>query len=131
MNNIEQMSTLLIDQWGSKPLESLRRQAKSETTGIAFDAVRVAGGKRLMVVICVTTKDQIKLLQKAFDLVESGTAEDWTKLTLLEVAMRAAAGPGFAFESLKDHAGELSDLILISTEPRSMAIIERLFTMPK
>jgi len=131
MNSLDQATALLMEQWGTKTLEALRRQAKTEATGVAFDAIRVAGGKRLMVVICVTKKDQIAALQKVFDFAGGGAPEDWTKLTLLEIAIRAGAGPGFAFESLKDDAGEFSDIILISTEPRSMAMIERVFTMPK
>lgn len=131
MSNIEQLTDLVMKQWGSKSLESLRRQAKSEATGIAFDALRVAGGKRLMLVICVTKKDAIKLLEKAFDFADNGPAEDWTTLTLLEIAMRAVAGPGFAYEGIKDQTGGFSDIILISTEPRTMGVIEQIFTMPK
>ena len=120
-----------MTQWGSKSMESLHKQAKTEPTGNAFESIRVAGGKRLMVVMCVTKKDQIALLKKAFNFVDGGAPEDWATLTLLEVAMRSVAGAGFAFEALKDSSGEISDLIFISTEPRSMAIIDGVFTMPK
>jgi len=131
MNSLEQATTLLMDQWGTKTLEALRQQAKAEPTGVMFDAIRVAGGKRVMLVICATKRDQIAVLQKAFDFADDGPPQDWTKLTLLEIAMRAAAGPGLGFESLRNDAGELSEVILISTEPRSMTMIERVFTMPK
>lgn len=131
MSTIEQMTETLLQSWGAKTLEALRRQAKAAATGVAYDAIRAAGGKRLVIAICVTKKNQIAGLRKAFDLVDGGAPEDWTKLTLLELAMRAGTGRGFTFKSLKNSAGELSDVVLISTEPRSMAIIERVFGLPK
>ena len=50
MNNIEQMIDVLMKNWGTKTLESLRQQAKKEATGVMFDAIRIAGGQRVMVV---------------------------------------------------------------------------------
>jgi hypothetical protein len=131
MSNIEQMSEALLQSWGAKTLEALRRQAKAAATGVAYDAIRAAGGQRLIIAICVTKKNQIAALRKAFDLADGGAPEDWTKLTLLELAMRAGTGRGFTFRSLKNSAGELSDVVLVSAEPRSIAIIERVFVLPK
>ena len=131
MSNLEQMSEALVQSWGIKTLEALRRQAKAGATGVAFDAIRAAGGKRLVIAICVTKKVPFAVLRLAFPLVDGGAPEDWTKLTLLEITIRAAAGPGIVFKSLKNSAGELSDVILVSTEPRSIAIIERIFRLPK
>lgn len=131
MSNLEQMSEALMMSWGAKTLEALCRQARAAATGVAFDAIRTAGGKRLVIAICATKKGPIAVLRKAFPLAAGGAPEDWTKLTLLEVAMRAAAGPGVVLKSLKNNAGELSDVILVCTEPRSIAIVERLFRLPK
>jgi hypothetical protein len=131
MSNIEQMSETLMQSWGTKTLEALRRQAKAAATGVVFEAIRGAEGKRLILIICVTKKDQIAALRKALPGVDDGAPEDWTKLTLLELAMRAAARPGLISKSLKNSAGELSDVILLSAEPRAIATIERVFAMPK
>jgi hypothetical protein len=131
MGNIEQMTETLLQSWGTKTLEALRQQAKAAVTGVAYDAIRAAGGQRLIIAIGVTKKQPIAVLRKAFDLVDGGAPEDWTKLTLLELAMRAGTGRGFTFNSLKNSAGELSDVVLISTEPRSIAIIERVFRLPR
>jgi hypothetical protein len=131
MSNIEQMSEALMQSWGAKTLDALRRQARAGATGVAFDAIRAAGGQRLVIAIGVTKKVPIAVLQKAFPLVDGGAPEDWTRLTLIEATMRAAAGPGVVFKSLKNSSGELSDAILIAAEPRSIAIIERIFRLPK
>jgi hypothetical protein len=131
MSNIEQMSEALMQSWGTKTLEGLRRQARAGATGVAFDAVRAAGGKRLVIAICATKKGPIAVLRKAFPLVDGGAPEDWTKQTLMEATMRAAVGPGVVFKSLKNSSGELSDAILIATEPRSIGIVERMFRLPK
>ena len=131
MSNIELMTETLLQSWGVKTLEALRRQAKAAATGVAYDAIRAAGGQRLIIAICVTKKHQIAVLRKAFDLADGGAPEDWTKLALLELAMRAGTGRGFSVKSLKNSAGELSDVVLISAEPRSIAIIERVFRLPK
>jgi hypothetical protein len=131
MSNLEQMSEALMQSWGTKTLEALRRQARAGATGVVFDAIRGAGGMRLVLAICVTKRAPIAVLRKAFPLVIHGAPEDWTKLTLLEITMRAAAGPGVVLKSLKNSAGELSDVILVSTEPRSIGIMERIFRLPK
>lgn len=131
MSNIEQMTETLLQSWGAKTLDALRRQARAAATGVAYDAIRAAGGQRLVIAICVAKKTPIVMLRKAFDLADGGAPEDWTKLTLLELAMRAGTGRGFTFKSLKNSAGELSDVVLISTEPRSIAIIERVFVLPR
>ncbi len=131
MSNIEQMSEALMQSWGAKTLDALRRQARAGATGVAFDAIRAAGGQRLVIAIGVTKKVPLAVLQKAFPLVDGGAPEDWTRLTLIEATMRAAVGPGVVFKSLKNSSGELSDAILIAAEPRSIAIIERIFRLPK
>ena len=131
MSNIAQMSEALMQSWGAKTLDALRRQARAGATGVAFDAIRAAGGQRLVIAIGVTKKVPLAVLQKAFPLVDGGAPEDWTRLTLIEATMRAAAGPGVVFKSLKNSSGELSDAILIAAEPRSIAIIERIFRLPK
>lgn len=131
MSDLEQMGEALMMSWGAKTLEALRRQARAAATGVAFDAIRAAGGKRLVIAICATKKGPIAVLRNSFPLLAEGTPEDWTKLTLLELAMRAAAEPGVVLKSLKNHAGERSDVILVCTEPRSIAIVERMFRLPK
>jgi hypothetical protein len=131
MSNIEQMGETLMKSWGAKTLEAFRQQAKAAPTGVVFDAIRSAERKRLMLVICATKKEQIAALEKAFQLAASGAPDDWTKLSLLEIAMRAAAVQGVFSKSLKNSAGEISDVILVSAEPHSIALIERMFSMPK
>lgn len=125
------MTETLLQSWGAKTLEALRRQARAAATGVAFDAIRAAGGQRLVIAIGVTKKTPIALLRRAFDLADSSAPEDWGKLALLELAMRAGTGRGFAFKSLKNSAGELSDVVLVTSEPRSIAAIERIFLLPK
>lgn len=128
--NLGKIADQVIAKWGTKPLEELRVQARAEPTGIAFDALRTPEGVRFILVLCITKPDLIASLQKVVVLEGANVSEDWTKLTVLEVVTRASKGAGFAFECLRSDSGAISDLMLISTEPRSMAMLQRLFKMP-
>jgi hypothetical protein len=132
MSNIEQMATLLLNTWGKKSLEELRLEAEREVSGIAFEAIRAGGGQRFMLVLCATDIDQIALLERAFNFIDDGVAEDWNTLTLAHLALRLMRnGGGLKFESIRDEYGRRTALVLIAGEPDSIRIIEGIFNMPK
>ncbi len=126
---IDQAAEILMTQWNAKPLEGLRKQARAEATGIAYDAIREPGGPRLMMAMCITGQENIALIQKVFQFDNSSPDEDWTKLSLTDVTVRAMRGNGFAFEGLTDGNGAFTDILLVSTEPKSMRLIEKIYTL--
>lgn len=128
--NHEQFAADLAKNWGDKTLRELRDEAEREKTQIAFESFRVAGGKRLFIIICVTDIDQIARLERSLRLVDEVADEDWNTLTLVRAAARTAAASGLAFESEHDEFGRRSALVLIATAPRSIQIIESLFNFP-
>jgi len=77
--------------------------------------------------MCITGEHQIGLLERAFELVDSGVMEDWETLTLAEVFARTVRGAGFGFELIRGINGRPSAVVLISVEPRSMQKLETLF----
>jgi hypothetical protein len=131
MSNLEEIAALLVKTWGTKTLEDFRVEAEHETNGTLFESLRADGGQRLIVVVCLTDPGQIKLIEDAVELVDNPNPEDWNALTLSTVAYRTAFGAGFGFESRRDDYGRRSALVLIAAEPRSMHIMETIFSLPK
>lgn len=127
----EQMAYLLQERWGSKTLGELRSQALIEKTGLMFDAVREAQGRRLVLAMCVTGFNEVAMLSKVFEFNLTGPAKNWENFTLLEMCMRnMAGGGGLCFELHKDSDGVTSALVLMATDPKSMATLEKIFTLP-
>ena len=132
MNNIDQLATALLNTWAKKTLEELRVEAERETSGIAFDAVRVNNKQRILVALCATDIDQIAMFEKAFRLVGSPpTSANWNTTTLAHVAMDAMRRGGFSFESRRDEFGRLSALALVAADPDSMRMMESVFKFPE
>lgn len=127
----EQMFYLLQERWGSKTLGELHSQALLEKTGLMFDAVREAQGRRFLLAMCVTGSNEVAMLSKVFEFDFTGPTENWENFTLLEMCMRnVAGGGGLCFEPYKDSDGVASALVLMATDPKSMAILEKVFTLP-
>lgn len=126
---IDHATQILTTQWNAKKLEGLRKQARTEATGIAYEAIREPGGQRIMMAMCITGQENITVIQKVFQFDNNSPDEDWTKLSLTDVTVRAMRGNGFAFEGLTDASGAFTDILLVSTEPKSMRLIEKIFTL--
>ena len=131
MNNIEEIAAFLATTWGGKTLSEFRAEAKREANGTVYESIRIPGGQRLALIMCITAPDQIALVERAFEFVDDGILEDWNTFTLGEVFKRTVVGVGFSFESLRDELDRRSALMICSTEPRSMEIMGTLFDLPK
>lgn len=129
MNNLEEIAARLARTWGKSTLAEFRLEAEREANGTLFESLRVEGGRRLVIVLCMTDVDQIAEVERALDMVD-GPTEDWNTLTLSDVVMRTAVGPGLSFECLRDEYGRRSAVILTAADPRSIQILERVFSLP-
>lgn len=128
---IAEIAAHLANTWGDKTLAEFRDEADREANGTVFESIRIAGGPRLVLIVCITDMDQIALVDGALGLVGDGMCEDWSTLTLGDLFKRTSLGAGFSFEALRDEFGRRSALILSSTEPRSMQSMGALFELPE
>ncbi len=116
--------------WCHKTLAQLRDEARAEKTGIAFDALRVAGGPRLMLVACITG-DQAPRLLRHITLVEELPRADWATLSLFDFAVRARSTGKLAFEIERDDSSMVSALAISAADPCSVStLVEMLGLKP-
>ena len=57
MNQLPQFSEALMGAWGAKTLSDLRSKAKTQASGMLFEAIRGTSGGRIVLLICVTRKE--------------------------------------------------------------------------
>ena len=119
-----------VHQWGAATLADLRSNAVNAPSGTAFTAVRVAGGPRSVLVVCITDIDQIARVERAVELVDDAKCEDWNTFTLRDFVFPCLAGSGLVFEALRDEYGRRSALALGAGDPHSITIVERLADIP-
>jgi len=98
--------------WGNKTLAEFRDEAGREDNGTVYESIRVPGGHRLMLIICLTDVDQIGLVERAFEFVDDGATEDWNTMTLGEVLKRTVLGAGISFEALRDAHARRAAMII-------------------
>ena len=127
LDHLEQLSEAVLQSWGAKPLETLRAQAAAAPSGVAFDAIRGADGRRLLLALCAAKPAPLAGLRKAFPQAAGGAADDWRTLTLLEPTLLAGTGRGVA---VRTHPNR-SAAIVVAAEPRAIANLERLFGLPR
>lgn len=126
--NIDELSEHLLRTWGTKTLNEFREAAECEKTGIQYESIRIPGGPRFALIVCVADIDQIARLERVFDFLDGGGAPlDWNTFTLGHILKRT--GIGFSHESLHDEFGRRSAIVLCSTEPRSMQILTTAFDL--
>jgi hypothetical protein len=130
MNAVDQITGLLREKWGTKTLAAFRDEAAKEFNGTLFESVREQNGIRIMLVICLTGQHEIETLKIAFRLDESGKPADWGSTTVTDVVICTMQGSGLSYQAEYDTKGRPTAVLLISTEPRSMKILERLFRLP-
>lgn len=130
MTNIDELVSLITKRWGGRTLQQLREEALLDPNRSVFEAIRAEGGQRMVVMVCLTARGHILEVEQAFDLVDDGNAEDWNTLTLVEVFARTVRAGGFCFEAVRDEEGRRVAVVLIATEPRSIAKLELLGNLP-
>jgi hypothetical protein len=116
-------------QWSGKMLDVLRYEAAGEDSGIAFDAVREQGGKRIIMVVCVADQTQVELAERYFSLTNNGEPADWAKLSLAEFLMRAGKAGGLAYEDYHDASGKRM-AIAFAAVGDSVAHLQGFFQFP-
>lgn len=126
MNPSTDIVEILRVNWGAKALDEFRIESERHTTGGVFEAVRAPNGKRAVIVICATRRQDIVRFEQMFSLIDPGDYDDWTKVTLLDLLM-ASKGDGPCWSCVRGKDGHRSALVFIAHDPRSIVMLERVF----
>ena len=129
MTNLEDIATLLADHWGAKTLAEFRREAARELNGTAFVSLRTENSPRHVLAFCLTGEHEITQVKKKFKL-RKRAAFNWKKTTLPKLAARAVFEGGFIYDAEISRDNRLAALVMMATDPRSIALLEKAFNLP-
>lgn len=118
-----------MDECGSKSLSEFRKDALRELNGTAY--VSFGQEKRLILMMCITSPDQLHLVDNLFDIVPDSETMDWGSTTMAEIIIRTAMGMGFSYEEQRNKNGNRTSLLLCATNPESIALLENTFEITK
>ena len=129
MTNIQDITTQLADIWGAKTLSEFRNEAAKELNGTAFVSLRAGSSPRHVLAFCLTGEHEIAQVKKKFKLPKRA-AFNWKQTTLPKLAARAMFEGGFICDAEIGRDNRLTALVMMSTDPRTIAILEKAFNMP-
>jgi hypothetical protein len=114
--------------WTWRTLRALRDQALIAADGVAHDAVKDAGGRRVVMLLCITNPEQINRIERVLGVaVEADPSRDWERATLFETALRTALEGGFTYESMRGEGGARTAIALCAAGQKGMRVIESFF----
>jgi len=125
-----EMMRALRARWQGVTLAAFKEEASKELNGTAFDALRPAGGPRVILVVCATGEHEISLIEKAIKLDDSGEPWDWKSVSLFEMIVKTEEGDGLSYQDLKGRDGKRAAVTLCATRPDKIKILEILFNFP-
>jgi hypothetical protein len=129
MTNIEDIAKLLADTWGAKTLFEFRTEAAKELNGTAFLSLRAESNPRQVLAFCLTGEHEITKVKKKFKLTKRA-AFNWKKTTLPKLAARAMFEGGFTYDAEISPDNRLAAVVMMATDPHSIAILEKAFNLP-
>jgi hypothetical protein len=109
-----------------KSLADLCAAAEKEMNGTAYETLRVANGPRVLLAVCVTGEYEMEKVKKAIPVVSTASVDPMANLGRVVFDLKQVGGFGCFTMPFKSG----SALILISAEPSSMSILERVFNLP-
>jgi len=127
MSPLEEQAAAVARAWSQKTLEDVRAEAVLAATGIAFDAVRLADGQRIAMVVCVTDMDQIARVVRVLGMELGEDAPDWGALTLAALGILSCERATLIFEPCFDEYKRCSALALIAATPDSIRTLDVIF----
>ena len=129
MTNTEEIAAQLADAWGAKTLSEFRNEAAKELNGTSFVSLRTQNGPRHVLAFCLTGEHEIAQAKKKFRLTKRSTF-NWKQTTLPKLAARAMFQGGFICDVEVGPDKRLTALVLMATDPRSIAVLEKAFNLP-
>jgi hypothetical protein len=99
--------------------------------GTAYDTVKDKGGRRIVMLVCVTHPEQINRIEKVLGVAsEVQPSRDWEQTTLFEAALRTALEGGFSYESVRGEGGKRTAIAFCAAGDKGMRVVESLFPQP-
>jgi hypothetical protein len=125
--SIEEIGKLLAETWAATSLDRFQEMAAEETNGTRFDAVRVDGGRRVMLCVCVTGFDQLRVLGSALRVLPPPELLDWATVPVASLAVRAARESRIVIAQKSDSDSRLIAVVLMAADPVSIRRLESAF----
>jgi hypothetical protein len=116
---------------GNQDLSRIQKEAAAEANGTVYEAICVESGPRVLLVLCATSREQIKSIERVFALSEKRGSCDWDNVTLSEIAMRTVTGEGLNYEDQCNKTGERTAILLCAASPKAMQVLETAFQIPR
>lgn len=119
----------LWNEFQGQTLASLRDAATKEFNGVAVKCLREQpSGRRRLIVVCIAGEHEIRKAEKAFDLPETDSLEDWSEIPLIEAVGRTLVSGCYLsyFGQGKTLTRARSALVVIAAEPDSITNLEAL-----
>ncbi len=89
-----------LSRWEEKPLFNLYNEACAEKSGVAYEAIKTAENVYFMIVICITSKEEINRIEKIIDFSEDVAPSNWEDFNLANFVMQTK-GNGLTYEDIK------------------------------
>ena len=133
MGDLEKLADDASKRWATRTLEAFRREAEKELNGTAYEAIRpsTAGkdGPRLFLVVCVTGKYELSLVETSFKFTDEGACKDWDTYTLADMLLDTESQGGLSYQGLVRDSKRVA-VALCASRPDKVKILETLFQMP-
>ncbi len=126
MEKLDNAIKLCIDQDGATTLSEFRKGALRNLNGTAYNSFSV-DAERLMLMLCVTSPDQIRLIEYALKNIDRNPEfTDWDETTIAQTFINTAMGPGLTYQERRNKNGDITTLLLCATNPDLIGLLEQI-----
>jgi hypothetical protein len=128
MNQQDALADALESFIGGQTLATFRDEAAKEMNGTCFKAMRRDGGRRYILLACVTGEHE---LRKIGDIsgCEAQEHGDWSSVTLADALTRAIMRDGFCYYVDSSSRSSFAPVALIAAGPDSVTKLEGIFRL--
>ena len=129
MTDIDAIATELDALLGGQTLATLREEASKELNGTSYKTLRVAGGPRRFILMCLTGQHEQSKCSKLSPNTRISFG-DWSTVSIFEAVCRATEAGDFAYAFDSDSSRVPPALLFIAASPHHVNALERIFTLP-
>jgi len=128
----DQMVDHLTKEWNEVTLAAFHKEAQQQPSRIALKSLRLPGGPRLVLMICIATPEHVEAFRKilGFDF-SVHTHSDWAATPISILFRDTVQAGGLQYEILRDHLEMPSALVLSAADPVSIKKLSGMFDLPK
>lgn len=130
LKSIDGMCDFIEQEWGHKTMADMRNEAAKNFNGTAFNAIRIKGRERALMVVCITGEHELNKVRHLYASSPAANPLDWNVVTIAEAIMRSFNPGHIAVECEWDSSSNLSALMLIAADPFSSTKLAEAFCLP-